>query len=44
MSRPAKRTAWREEEKRRASPSSPRIAALINGPTPNIVLSATQPG
>src|SRR5260221_664889 len=44
MSSPAKRTACREEEKRRASPSSARVAVLISGPTPKISISAGQPG
>ena len=35
MSRPANRTASREEENRRASPSSARIVTAVSSPTPN---------
>ena len=37
---PAKRTASREEEKRRASPSSARIATAVTSPTPKWPINA----
>src|SRR5512133_2084221 len=45
MSGPAWRTASSEEEKRRQSPSSARIAVALTGPTPyRRSISARQPG